>query len=94
MKAVLKITGYNKEKQEYELLAINAAAPAKLSYNGAGVYLEKECARKYAEKLLKGFSCKQLEKYASLSLKVDGVNIACKNNVLGNWQFIKSFGLY
>lgn len=94
MKTVLKIIGYNKENKEYEQLAINPAAPAKLSYNGAGVYLEKECARKYAKKLLKGFSYKQLEKYESLSLKVDGVNIACKNNVFGNWQFIKSFGLY
>ena len=94
MKTILKITGYNKEKQEYEQLAINPAAPAKLSYDGAGGYAEKECARKYAEKLLKGFKSKDLEKYAILSLEVDGVNIACKNNVFGNWHFVKSFGLY
>lgn len=94
MKTVLKIEGYNRNTQAYEQLAINSAAPAKLYYSGAGEYREKECARKHAEKLLKGFSCEQLEKYAILSLKVDGVNVACKNNVFGDWQFIKSFGLY
>lgn len=87
MKSVLKIIGYNKEKQEYEQIAINPAAPAKLSYGGAGVYRESACAKKCGEKLLKGFSRAQLEKYEILILKVNGVKVACKNNVFGNWQF-------
>ena len=94
MKTILKIIGYNKDKNEYEQLAINPAAPAKLSYRGAGDYLEKECARKHAEKLLKGFKREQLEKYITLILKVDGVNVACKNNVFGNWLFRKNGAFY
>lgn len=86
MSSVLKIIGYNKTKREYELLAINPTAPAKLSYNGAGIFRELASAKKYAEKLLKGFSREQLEKYGILLLMVDGVKVACKNNVFGNWQ--------
>ena len=94
MKTVFKIVGYNRNTQAWETVAINSAAPAKLQYNGIGVYRETDCATKFAEKLLKGFSREQLETYEILTLKVDGVDIACKNNVFGKWQFRKNGGFY
>lgn len=92
MKTLLKIEGYNKETQSWETVATNPAAPAKLSYNGAGVFRETLCATKNAEKLLKGV---YLNKYSCLNMNVDGVKIACKNNVNSpRWNFVKAGGVY
>ena len=92
MKTTLKIKGYNQKTQQYEQVAINTAAPAKLAYDGAGVYRETLCATKNAEKLLKGVD---LSKYSCLTMSVDGVAIACKNNVNSpRWYFIKAGGVY
>ena len=92
MKTTLKIKGFDKKTQSWETVAINPGAPAKLSYNGAGVYRETLCATKNAEKLLKGVD---LSKYACLNMNIDGVKVACKNNVNSpRWQFVKAGGLF
>ena len=78
--------------QQYEQVAINTAAPAKLFYDGAGAFRETLCATKNAEKLLKGVD---LSKYSCLVMSVDGVKVACKNNVNSpRWQFVKAGGLF
>lgn len=92
MKTLLKIEGYNKETQSWETVAKNPAAPSKLSYKGAGVYRESVCATKNAEKLLKGVD---LSNYSFLNMLVDGVKVACKNNVNSpRWNFVKAGGLF
>ena len=92
MKTLLKIKGYNKETQSWETVATNPAAPAKLSYNGAGVFHETLCATKNAEKLLKGVN---LRKYSCLNMIIDGVRVGCKNNVNSpRWNFVKAGGLF
>ena len=92
MNTILKIQGFNKKTRQYEQIAINAAAPAKLSYNGAGAFHETLCATKNAEKLLKGVD---LSKYSCLNMSIDGVKVACKNNVNSpRWQFAKAGGLF
>ena len=92
MKTLLKIEGYNKETQSWETIATNPAAPAKLSYSGAGVFRETLCATKNAEKLLKGVN---LSKYSCLNMYVNGVKVACKNNVNSpRWYFVKAGGLF
>lgn len=92
MKTILEIKGYNKETKQFERVAINVAAPAKLSYTGAGVFRETLCATKNAEKLLKGVN---VVKYDILQMFADGVKIACKNNVNSpRWQFVKAGGLF
>lgn len=78
--------------QQYEQVAINTAAPAKLAYDGAGAFRETLCATKNAEKLLKGVD---LSKYSCLTMTVDGVAIACKNNINSpRWSFVKAGGVY
>lgn len=92
MKTILKIEGYNNEMQSWKMVATNPAAPAKLSYDGAGVYRETLCATKNAEKLLKGVD---LSKYSCLHMIIDGVKVACKNNVNSpRWNFAKAGGLF
>ena len=92
MNAVLKINGFNRIHQVWENVATNPAAPAKLSYKGAGGYRESICATKNAEKLLKGAD---LSKYSCLNMIIDGVKVACKNNVNSpHWQFVKAGGLF
>lgn len=93
MKTVLKIIGYNKEKKTYEQVAINPAAPAKLYFDGAGVFRETLCATKNAEKLLKGVD---LSKYFCLQMYVDGVRIAASKCNLNRikWDFVKAGGLF
>lgn len=92
MKTVLKVKGYNRTTQTWETVATNPAAPAKLFYDGAGVFCETLCATKNAEKLLKGVD---LSEYSCLNMSVDGVNVACKNNVNSpRWQFVKAGGLF
>lgn len=92
MKTILKIKGYNRDAQQYEQVAINTTAPAKLSYDGAGAFRETLCATKNAEKLLKGVD---LSKYSCLAMTVDGVKVACKNNVNSpRWNFVKAGGLF
>ncbi len=93
MKTVLKIIGYNREKKEYEQVAINPAAPAKLSFDGGGVFHEILCATKNAEKLLKGVD---LSKYISLQMYVDNIRIAASNDNLNRikWEFVKAGGLF
>ena len=92
MNTVLKINGFNRIHQVWENVATNPAAPAKLSYKGAGVFRETLCATKNAEKLLKGVD---LNEYSCLNMIIDGVKVACKNNVNSpRWQFVKAGGLF
>lgn len=92
MKTTLKISGYNKETQKFDIIAENAAAPAKLFYNGVGAFHETLCATKNAEKLLKGV---ELTKYSCLNMCINGVNVACKNNVNSpRWNFVKAGNLF
>ena len=93
MNTILKIQGFNKKTRQYEQIAINTAAPAKLSYKGAGVYREKACATKAADKLLKGVN---LDNFIMLQMYADGVKIAASKGNLNRvqWDFCKSGGLF
>ena len=93
MKSLLKIKGYNKETQSWETVATNPAAPAKLSYNGAGAFREKACATKAADKLLKGVN---LGNFIILQMYADGIKIATSNGNLNHvqWNFVKAGGLF
>lgn len=93
MKTVLKIVGYNKNTQAWDTVASNPTAPAKLYFDGAGVFRETLCATKNAEKLLKGVD---LSKYFCLQMYVDGVRIAASKCNLNRikWDFVKAGGLF
>ena len=93
MNTILKIQGFNKKTRQYEQIAINPAAPAKLFYKGAGAFLEKACATKNAEKLLKGVN---LDNFTMLQMYADGVKIAASKGNLNRvqWNFVKAGGLF
>ena len=92
MNTVLNVKGFDKKTQSWDTVATNPAAPAKLAYDGAGVYRETICATKNAEKLLKGVD---LSKYSCLNMYVNGVKVACKNNVNSpRWYFVKAGGIF
>ena len=93
MKTFLKIKGYNNKTQSWETVATNPAAPAKLAYDGSGVYRETLCATKNAEKLLKGVN---LDNFSMLQMYAGGVKIAASKGNLNRiqWDFVKAGGIF
>ena len=93
MSTILKIRGFSKKTRQYEQIAINPDAPAKLSYKGAGAFREKACATKAADKLLKGVN---LDNFIMLQMYADGVKIAASKGNLNRvqWDFVKAGGLF
>lgn len=82
MKTVLKIKGYNPKTQQYEQVAINTAAPAKLAYGGAGAFRETLCATKNAERLHQWFGLNLL-----YSGKL-GLYILCVEHWGTSWDYV------